>query len=113
MPFSSSSLSEGRETGLTKPQYRGRQAGWVLRAYKKPFNYLCLVRLKVTVTIEGLSMCFIKKHHRIVTCAIMKKDKILDFHLCINYNRDTDYLRHLVRDKESEGKNEKGVIFGK
>lgn len=42
-----------RKTGLTKPQYCGRQAAWVLRAYKKPFNYVCLVRLKVMVKIEA------------------------------------------------------------
>lgn len=44
----------GVKTGVTKPQYCGRQAGWVLRAYKKPFNYVCLVRLKVTVKIEAI-----------------------------------------------------------
>lgn len=43
----------GGKSGLTKPQDCGRQAGWVFRAYKKPFNYLCLVRLKVTVRTEA------------------------------------------------------------
>lgn len=31
----------------------------------------------------------------------------------MNYNRDTHYLRDLVKETASEGRNERGLIFSK
>lgn len=54
--FSLPTFLVGENTGLTKPQYCGRQEGRLgLRAYKKPFNYICLVRLTVKVNIQAIA----------------------------------------------------------
>lgn len=45
----------GAKAVLTKPRSCGEQAGRVWRAYKKPFNYVCLVRLKVRVENDALA----------------------------------------------------------
>lgn len=50
----------GGKAVLTIPQNCGRQAGWVLRVYKKPFNYVCLVRLKVRVEIEATACALLR-----------------------------------------------------
>lgn len=53
------------------------------------------VRLKVTVKVKGYSMCFIKKHYRIVTYGIAE-------------GQNMDFLpllpREILRDLDHDGK---------
>lgn len=53
-------FSDGSESCLTKPQNCGEQAGWVWRAYKKPFNYVCLVRLKARVESDATTCALLR-----------------------------------------------------